>query len=183
MRLSVRALCRSCSNSWSGHVVETQCCDLPDHVFVMRSGPINPPAGRTLYEACLRGKNVRRHAVLDLRLGYRDNWLVAPGTAREGGSQRIDRKGGKHLSELIAEMITFDEEERLARPPTQQAAVAGQDRSGLGARMADQRLAGEVCSVRGILSDDAQPRSQAAQHFVDGESMGHGTLAALANIG
>jgi hypothetical protein len=34
-----------------------------------------------------------------------------------------------------------------------------------------------VCSVRGILSDDAQPRSQAAKHLVDGEAIDHGATA------
>jgi hypothetical protein len=177
MRLLIRPLSPERSNSRRGHVTKTQRCKLPDHVFVVRCGPVDTPAARTLYKARLRGKNVLRHAVLDLHLGYGDNWLVAPGTARESVSEGIDLKGSNHLPQLVAEMVALNVKQRDTWRRAQQAAVAGQDRSALGPRMAQQRLAGEVCSVRGVLSDDAQPRGQAAQHLVDGESMDHGTPA------
>jgi hypothetical protein len=84
--------------------LETQRGKLLDHVLVMRRGPVDTLAARTLYKARLRGKNVLRYAVRELCLGYGDDWLVTPGTPREGVGVRIDLKGGNHLLELIAEV-------------------------------------------------------------------------------
>jgi hypothetical protein len=91
--------------------------------------------------------------------------------------QRIDLKGGNHLSELGAEVVAFNEKQWYTGRVAQQTAVAGQERTSLGARVAHQRLPGDVRSVRGILSDDAQPRSQAAKHLVDGEAIDHPATA------
>jgi hypothetical protein len=120
--------------------------------------------------------------VLDLVFGYGNDWLVTPGTARESMSERIDLKGSDHLAELVAEMIVLDEEERDVRRAAQPAEVSRQDRSALGACMAQQRGSGEVCSVGSVLSDDAQPRGQATEHFIDGETMDHQTSALPARV-
>jgi hypothetical protein len=164
------------------YVSETQRGKLPNHVLMMGGGPVDPPAAWTLYKACLRGKNVRRDMVSDLFFGYGNDWLVTPGTARESMGEGIDLKGSDHLLELAAEMIVADKEERDVRRAPQPAEVARQDRSPLGARMAHQRRAGEMCSVGSILSDDAQPRGQAAEHLIDGETMDHRTPAMPARV-
>ena len=177
MRLLGLALSSSCSSSRGKRAFRVQCGEFLGYVLVMSCGPVDPVAAWTPYKARLCGKNVRRHALRHLCLGDGKHWLVTPGTAREGVGQRIDLKGGNHLSELGAEVIAFNEEQWYGCRVAQQTAVAGQERTSLGARMMHQRLPAEVCSVRGILSDDAQPRSQAAKHLVDREAIDHGTTA------
>jgi hypothetical protein len=164
------------------HVSEAQPRKLPNHVLMMGCGPVDSPAAWTLYKACLGGKNVRRDMVSDLFFGYGNDWLVTPGTARESMGEWIDLKGRDHLLELAAEMIVLDEEKRDVWRATQPVEVARQDRSPLGARMAHQRRAGEVCSVGSILSDDTQPRGQAAEHLIDGETMDHQSGAMRARV-
>jgi hypothetical protein len=118
----------------------------------------------------------------DLFFGYGNDWLVAPGTARESMGKWIDLKGSDHLLELVAEMIVLDKEERDVWRATQPAEISRQDRSALGARVPHERCAGEVCSVGSVLSDDAQPRGQAAEHLIDGETMDHQTPAMPARV-
>jgi hypothetical protein len=143
---------------------------------MVRCWPVNAPANRAPRKATLAGVNIGRHQYLYHFLGPRLQNRVALQTARKQPVTRFQATFANHLLELIAVMITVDENEWrwlfLLQTP-----VAGENQTRFGPRRADQAVTGEMLAVNHVTTKHAQPLRQSAQHAIGGKldlASGHG---------
>ena len=76
---------------------------------------------------------------------------------------------GRHLPELLAEVVAGDEEMRRQIGVAHQAGVARQQQAMLAAGTLRQRPAAQVRAVGDVVAEDAQPAGKPAEHLVDRE--------------
>ena len=152
-----------------------------EHFLVMRCRPVNPPASRAPGEFFLGRKNVPRHDLFYGFLGSRLQRRIALDTARERVVTYRQAARPDHLRQLFAKLVAFDEYERR-RLLFFQASVSGQDQAVLGARRADQAMAGQMPAVDHVLTGDAQPSGEPAEHEVGGKSADRGACLNLDHV-
>ncbi|MBP1688835.1 MAG: hypothetical protein H6Q33_4978 [Deltaproteobacteria bacterium] len=147
--------------------------NLPAHPFHVRRRPVDALAARTADEARLGGINVRWYTIGNLFPRHWDHGVITARTPGEQAIQWVDGVCRKDLSQLLAEMIAGDEQQRDIGMLPRQAPVPRQDDATLRAGVAHEGAAGQVRAVGGILTEDAQPTGETAEHFVDGKAVDH----------
>ena len=102
------------------------------------AGPVDPTAAWAAREMVLRGKDVGWNLVSDVSLERRHHSCVTPSAPREEGGEWIEATSVDDLTELLADVIALDEDERQTRCGAQQLVVAREDGSLFGAGQAHE---------------------------------------------
>jgi hypothetical protein len=157
-----RAGCSACD--------QTHTMEFVDDMLMVGGRPIDAPAAGASDEAFLRRQHVGRNPCCRFFLGDWGYRYVAAYAARErtsGGSQ-IEQL--HDLLELLAKVVAADEDDGDGRWSAQEAAITRQDDTSFGPSVAQERAPAEMCAVRRILPDQAQPCGQPTEHSVYGKS-------------
>jgi len=131
----------------------------------VRSGPVESGAPGTEVKLvlCLEGEG--RHSAPGLLLVDWCQWRVAARAASEGGL-RLASYELQYLRQLSAKARFLNKKAGWSSPGGQ-AAIPGEQQATLRHCQAHQSVVVQPCIVDGVITEDAQPLGECAEHSID----------------
>jgi hypothetical protein len=134
---------------------------------VMCGWPVDAAATRAAHEMVLGGEDIGGYLPVHFFLADGYDWLIATRAPCEEVCERIELVGRNDLTELLAEVVAFDEQQRRRRMLAQQLAVTRENDPPLAARVPDQCSSCQVRPAGCVMADKAEPDGEAAEHTID----------------
>ena len=149
---------------------ETHAGELRAHPRHVGRVPVEVPAARAMPKLLLG----RVHELGNSAGGFLARNLLELGIALDASSKqsrrRIDRKGGDHLTDLLAKMIALHEQIGRHLSIADQTAVPREHDSPPVSGFLEQSLAREIRPIEHVTAENAQPTGQPPEHLVGDET-------------